>query len=176
MFDSLLNSKFYNKCKHAIKCTRTRLDLLRRKKQAMVKFLKKDVADLLTSGLESHAFARMEGLIIEMNQASCYDTIEEYCEYIVKQLSHMQKESECPQEALEAVSTLIFAAARFPDLPELCDLRHIFTERYGSSVEPFVNSEFVQNLQNKSFTDEEKLRVMKRVAEEFSVPFDSRAL
>jgi hypothetical protein len=25
----------------------------------MVKFLKKDVADLLTSGLESHAFARV---------------------------------------------------------------------------------------------------------------------
>jgi hypothetical protein len=53
----------------------------------------------------------------------------------------MSFNSECPQEALEAVSTLIFAAARFPDLPELCDLRHMFTERYGSSVEPFVNSE-----------------------------------
>lgn len=36
--------------------------------------------------------------------------------------------------------------------------------------------QFVQNLQSKSFTNEEKLRVMKRVAEEFSVPFDSRAL
>ncbi|KAL6629861.1 hypothetical protein ACP70R_029626 [Stipagrostis hirtigluma subsp. patula] len=176
MFDSLLNSKFYNKCKHAIKCTRTRLDLLRRKKQAMVKFLKKDVADLLTNGLDSHAFARMEGLIVEMNQASCYDMIEQYCEYIVKQLNILQKESECPQEALEAVSTLIFAAARFPDLPELCDLRHIFTEKYGSSIDSFVNSEFVQKLQNKSFTNEEKLQVMKSVAEEFSVPFDSKAL
>jgi hypothetical protein len=49
--------------------------------------------------------------------------------------------SACPQEALEAVSTLIFAAARFPDLPELCDLRRIFTEKYGSSVEPFINQE-----------------------------------
>jgi hypothetical protein len=142
----------------------------------MVKFLKKDVADLLFNGLESHAFARMEGLIVEMNQASCYDMIEQYCEYIVKQLNNLQKESECPQEALEAVSTLIFSAARFPDLPELCDLRHIFTERYGSSVEPFVNSEFVQKLQNKSFTNEEKLQVMKSIAEEFSVPFDSKAL
>nr|CAB3448917.1 unnamed protein product [Digitaria exilis] len=176
MFDSLLNSKFYNKCKQAIKCTRTRLDLLRRKKQAMVKFLKKDVADLLFNGLDSHAFARMEGLIVEINQASCYDMIEQYCEYIVKQLNNLQKESECPQEALEAVSTLIFAAARFPDLPELCDLRHMFTEKYGSSVEPFVNSEFVQKLQTKSFTNEEKLQVMKSVAEEFSVPFDSKAL
>ncbi|TVU32672.1 hypothetical protein EJB05_24415 [Eragrostis curvula] len=176
MFDALLNSKFYNKCKHAIKCTRTRLDLLRRKKQAMVKFLKKDVADLLINGLESHAFGRMEGLIVEMNQASCYDMIELYCGFIGKQLNNMQKESECPQEALEAVSTLIFAAARFPDLPELCDLRHIFTEKYGSSIESFINQEFVQKLQNKTFTNEEKLQVMKSVAEEFSVPFDGKAL
>lgn len=39
------------------------------------------------------------------------------------------------------MSTLIFAAARFPDLPELCDLRHIFTERYGNFVDPFVSLE-----------------------------------
>lgn len=177
MFDNLLNSKFYNKCKHAIKCTRTRLDLVRRKKQAMVKFLKKDVADLLTNdGLEPHAFGRTEGLIIEMNQASCYDMIEQYCEYIVKQLNNLQKQSECPQEALEAVSTVIFAAARFPDLPELCDLRHVFTERYGNSIESFVSSEFVQKLQNKSFTNEEKFQVMQNIAEEFAIPFNAKAL
>jgi hypothetical protein len=34
----------------------------------------------------------MEGLIVEMNQASCYDMIEQYCEYIVKQLNNLQKE------------------------------------------------------------------------------------
>ncbi|KAG8069795.1 hypothetical protein GUJ93_ZPchr0006g44280 [Zizania palustris] len=176
MFDNLFNSKFYNKCKHAIKCTRTRLDLVRRKKQAMVKFLKKDVADLLANGLESHAYGRMEGLIVEMNQASCYDMIEQYCEYTVKQLNNIQKQSECPQEAMEAVSTLIFAAARFPDLPELCDVRHMFIERYGSSIEPFVSSEFVHRLQDKSFTNEEKLQVMQSIAEEFSVPFNNKAL
>jgi hypothetical protein len=32
---------------------------VRRKKQAMVKFLRKDVADLITNGLESHAFGRV---------------------------------------------------------------------------------------------------------------------
>jgi hypothetical protein len=48
---------------------------------------------------------------------------------------------DCPSESREAVSTLIFAAARFPDLPELCNLRHIFTERYGNFVEPFVSLE-----------------------------------
>jgi hypothetical protein len=40
---------------------------------------------------------------------------------------------------LEAVSTLIFAAARFPDVPKLYDLGHTFIKKYGSTVEPFVN-------------------------------------
>jgi hypothetical protein len=32
-----------------------------------------------------------EGLIVEMNQASCYDMIEMYCEFIVKELNNLQK-------------------------------------------------------------------------------------
>ena len=35
----------------------------------------------------------------------------------------------------------MFAAARFSDLPELRDLREIFHERYGISLELFVNQE-----------------------------------
>uniref|UniRef100_A0A0D3GK39 Uncharacterized protein n=1 Tax=Oryza barthii TaxID=65489 RepID=A0A0D3GK39_9ORYZ len=125
MFDSLLNSKFYNKCKHAFKCIRTRLALIRRKKQAMIRFMKKDIADLLTNGLDTHAFGRMDGLIIEMNHASCYDMIEQFCEYIAQQ----------PTE-----------------------------------------TEFVQKLDNKMFTNEEKIQAMQSVSEELLVDFDTKAL
>uniref|UniRef100_A0A0D9XHI3 Uncharacterized protein n=1 Tax=Leersia perrieri TaxID=77586 RepID=A0A0D9XHI3_9ORYZ len=55
--------------KHTIRCTGTRLDLVRRKKQAM-----------------------METLIVKMNQGFCYDMIEQYCEYIVKRLNNLQKQ------------------------------------------------------------------------------------
>jgi hypothetical protein len=37
---------------------------------------------------------------------------------------------ECLPEFKEAVSTLIFVVVRYPNLPELCDLRHIFTEKW----------------------------------------------
>ncbi|WVZ78836.1 hypothetical protein U9M48_026486 [Paspalum notatum var. saurae] len=176
MFDSLLNSKFYNKCKHAFKCIRMRMVPIRRKKHAMIRFLKKDVADLLANGLDTHAFGRMDGLIVELNHASCYDMIEEFCDYIGKQLGSLQKQRECSPECREAVSTLIFAAARFPDLPELCDLRHIFTERYGNFVDHFVSLEFIRKLDSKEFTDEEKLQVMQNIAEESSVSFDANEL
>lgn len=35
----------------------------------------------------------------------------------------------------------MFAAARFADLPELRELRTLFAERYGNSVESYVNKE-----------------------------------
>lgn len=35
----------------------------------------------------------------------------------------------------------MLAAARFSDLPELRDLRQIFQERYGNSLECYVNQE-----------------------------------
>eukprot|EP00267_Zea_mays_P044793 XP_020397012.1 uncharacterized protein LOC103644601 [Zea mays] len=73
-----------------------------------------------------------------------------------------------PPEFREAVSNLIFAVARYPDLPELCDLRHIFTERYGNFVEHFVSQEFIQKLDSTEFTNEERFQVMQSVAEELS--------
>lgn len=35
---------------------------------------------------------QMDGLIIEMNHASCYDMIGQFCEYIGKQLNSLQKQ------------------------------------------------------------------------------------
>lgn len=44
------------------------------------------------------------------------------------------------------MSSLMFAAARFSDLPELRDLRQMFQERYGSSLECFVNQEVTDHV------------------------------
>ncbi|XP_016438489.1 uncharacterized protein LOC107764441 [Nicotiana tabacum] len=40
----------------------------------------------------------------------------------------------CPEERREAVKSLIFAAARLADVPELCQLRSVFTEIYENSL------------------------------------------
>lgn len=50
---------------------------------------------------------------------------------------------ECPEECREAVASLIYAAARFSDLPELRDLRDAFHQRYGVCLEAFVNQKVV---------------------------------
>ncbi|MBA0565325.1 hypothetical protein Golob_010209 [Gossypium lobatum] len=116
------------------------------------------------------------GLLTEQKRTVCYDFIEQFCECISKNLSVMQKQSECPEECREAVPSLIYAAARFADLPELRDLRTIFTEKYGNSLDSYLNQEFVQKLKAEPPTKDTKLQLMHDIAQEFSFEWDSKAL
>lgn len=45
--------------KSLIKLTKARIDVIRRKRNATQKFLKKDIADLLVNGLDINAFGRV---------------------------------------------------------------------------------------------------------------------
>ncbi|GLU22191.1 hypothetical protein SLE2022_382840 [Rubroshorea leprosula] len=176
MFRGILKPKFYSKCKSAIKFTKVRLETILKKRNAVQKYLKNDVADLLKSGLHYNAYGRVEGLLVEQNRTACYEFVDQYCDCILKNLSVMQKERECPEECREAVSSLIHAAARFADLPELRDLRGLFSEKYGNFLESFLNKEFAQKLRAEPPTKEVKLHLMHNIAEELSLEWDPKAL
>ncbi|XP_077216504.1 uncharacterized protein LOC143851069 [Tasmannia lanceolata] len=175
MLDGLLGKGFSSKCKSLIKLIRSRIDMIKRKRNAMLKYLKKDISDLLKNGLDKNAYSRAEGLLIEMNLSSCYDLIEQFCGCILEQLSSMQKQRDCPPESRVAASSLMFAAARFADLPELRDLRRIFTERYGNALESSVNVEFLEKIASKPPSMDQKLQLMRDISQEFSINWDSRA-
>ncbi|KAK6941525.1 Vacuolar protein sorting-associated protein Ist1 [Dillenia turbinata] len=209
MLDGLLGRSFSSKCKSSIKVTRTRIDGIRRKKNATLKFLKKDIADLLANGLDINAYGRFqtslcisispccnehidnhlfdiivssftllvdydmaEGLLAELTHTYCYDFVEQSCECVLQHLSVMQKQSECPEDCREAVSSLMFAAARFADLPELRDLRNFFQEKYGNFLEYFVNKQFIENLGSNNSTRERKIQLLRGIASEFSISWD----
>ncbi|CAJ1951801.1 unnamed protein product [Sphenostylis stenocarpa] len=175
MLDGLLSRGFAAKCKSLIKLTKNRIDVIRRKRKATEKFLTKDIADLLANGLDVNAYGRAEGLFVELTLSSCYDFVEQSCDFVLKHLSVLQKVSGCPEELRESISSLMFAAARISDLPELRDLRQIFQDRYGSSLECYVNQEFATNLNSKSATLEKKVNLMQDIASEFSIKWDSKA-
>lgn len=52
-----VSSSFSSKA--AIKLTKVRLEMINRKRDAMLKFLKKDIADLLKKDLDSNAYGRV---------------------------------------------------------------------------------------------------------------------
>ncbi|XP_059287645.1 uncharacterized protein LOC132040961 [Lycium ferocissimum] len=176
MFDALLKSKFYTKCKSTMKLTKTRIVMIRKKRDAMLKYLKNDMADLLKSGVDVNAYGRAEGLLVELNISSCYDLLEQYCLHILSHLTTMSKQRECPEDCREAVSTLMSAAARFSDVPELRELRAIFTERYGNSLDFFLNKEFITKLKSQPPTKEMKLQLLQAIAVESGVRWNSKAL
>lgn len=58
--------------KSLIKLTKTRIDVIRRKRNATQKFLKKDIADLLVNGLDINAFGRV---ILLVSFSSSFDSL-----------------------------------------------------------------------------------------------------
>ncbi|KAL3839870.1 hypothetical protein ACJIZ3_024461 [Penstemon smallii] len=174
MMDGLLGRGFSFKCKTLIKASRARIEVVRRRAEARQRFLKEDLVKLLSDGLDINAYNRTEEYIAGINLLSCYDFLEQSCEYIVKQLSRMEKQGECPEECREAIATLMFAAARLSDLPELRDLRDVFQQRYGSCLDVYVNQKFIEKLSSKAHTTTKKLQVLQDIASEFSIKWDSR--
>ncbi|KAK6912085.1 Vacuolar protein sorting-associated protein Ist1 [Dillenia turbinata] len=179
MFDALMkssNRKFSSKCKSVTKVTKTRLEAIKRKRQAMEKHLKEDIAKLLQKDHDYNAYGRVEDYMNELNLTSCYEMVEQFCSCISDNISVMRKEKECPVECREAVACLMFAAARFADLPELRDIRTIFAERYGSSVEPFINKEFANKFKSKPPTKDMKFQLLQKIAQESSIDWNPKAL
>lgn len=140
----------------------------------MQKFLRNDVADLLKNGLDSNAYGRVEQLYVDQNLSLCYEFVEQSCLHILNNLSAMDKQRECPEECKEAIPTLMFAAARFADLPELRELRSLFSERYGNCLEPYVNKEFVKNLKAETPTEEIKLLMLLEIKLEYDIEWDNK--
>ncbi|CAA0813447.1 Regulator of Vps4 activity in the MVB pathway protein [Striga hermonthica] len=174
MLDGILGRGFSVKCKSLMKTTRARIEVVRKRADAKQRFLKEDLAKLLSNGLDINAYGRTEGFVAGMNILFCYDFVEQCCEYTAKQLLRMQKQGECPEECREPVACLMYAAARFSDLPELRELRDIFEQRYGNCLEAFVNQKFVEKLASRPATSEKRLKVLQDIASEFSIKWDSR--
>ncbi|KAJ0895528.1 putative vacuolar protein sorting-associated protein Ist1 [Helianthus annuus] len=176
MFDGFLKSKFYSRCKSEIKLTMKRIEMIRRKRNAMQKFLRNDVADLIKTGLDSNAFNRVEQLYADQNLSWCYEYVEQCCLLVLSELSAMNKQRECPEQCKEAISTLMFAAAIFSDLPELRELRTLFAERYANHLEPYANQQFVTNLKAAPPAKHTKLQMMQEIALEYDLNWDSKVL
>ncbi|GAB4841992.1 hypothetical protein Ancab_011951 [Ancistrocladus abbreviatus] len=142
----------------------------------MQKYLKNNIAVLMKSDLDTNAYGRAEGLHVELNLSSCYDYVDECCVCISENLKVMQKQSECPEERKVAAASLMHAAARFADLPELRELRLPLVEKYRNVFVHFVDEEFAKKLKLNPPIMEVKFQLMQEIAQEFSITWDSTLL
>ena len=177
MLDGLFKPKFYTKCKYLVKITKTRVETVKRKKNSVCKYLKRDIVDLLNNSLDYNAYGRAQGLIEEKRRLSCYEFLEKLCVCVASNVSLLQSSSKCPEECREAISSLVYAAARVSEVPELRDLRSLFAERYGTnSLEQFVNPEFVERFKAEPPSKEMKVELLQEIATEYSIKWDAKSL
>ncbi|XP_004287747.1 PREDICTED: uncharacterized protein LOC101305976 [Fragaria vesca subsp. vesca] len=171
-----------SKCKTAAKMAVARIKLLRNKRQVVVKQMRRDIASLLQKGEDATARIRVEHVIREQNVLSANEFIELFCELIVSRLQIIAKQRECPADLKEGIASLIFATPRCSEIPELVALRNVFEKKYGrdfvaaaTDLRPDcgVNRILIDKLSVRTPTGEVKLKIMKEIAKEYQVDWDT---
>lgn len=159
-----------------------RIKLLRNKREAVVKQMRRDIALLLQSGQDATARIRVEHVIREQNVLAANEIIELFCELVVARLSIIAKQRQCPADLKEGVASLIFAAPRCSEIPELSALRNVFEKKYGkdfvsaaTDLRPNcgVNRLLIDKLSVRTPTGEVKLKIMKEIAKEHKIDWDT---
>ncbi|KAK4430353.1 ist1 [Sesamum alatum] len=171
-----------SKCKTMAKMAVARVKLLRNKREVVIKQMRRDIAMLIESGQDATARIRVEHVIREQNIMAANELIELFCELVVARLSIIAKQRECPADLKEGIASLIFAAPRCSDIPELLSIRDVFQKKYGkdfvsaaTDLRPNagVNRMLIEKLSVKTPSGEIKLEVLKEIAKEYQVEWDT---
>ncbi|KAG6646237.1 uncharacterized protein LOC122318317 isoform X2 [Carya illinoinensis] len=171
-----------SKCMTAAKMAVARIKLLRNKRQVVVKQMRRDIALLLQSGQDATARIRVEHVIREQNVLAANEFIELFCELVVSRLPIIAKQRECPADLKEGIASLIFAAPRCSEIPELVAIRNIFEKKYGkdfvsaaTDLRPNsgVNRMLIDKLSVRTPTGEVKFKIMKEIAKEHNIQWDT---
>ncbi|KAL6126045.1 hypothetical protein ACLB2K_074096 [Fragaria x ananassa] len=89
---------------------------------------------------------------------------------------------DCPSELREAISSIIFSAPRCSEVPDLLQIKNLFTAKYGkefiaaaSELRPDsgVNRTIIEKLSVSAPSGEERLKVLKEIAQEYNLNWDS---
>ncbi|KAH7572172.1 hypothetical protein JRO89_XS04G0215100 [Xanthoceras sorbifolium] len=170
--------------KTALKLATSRIKLLKNKKGAQVKQLKRELAQLLESGQVQSARIRVEHVVREQKTMAAYDLLEIYCELIAARLPIIESQKNCPIDLKEAISSVIFASPRCGDIPELKDVHKHLTAKYGkeftsAAVELRPNCGvgrlLVEKLSATAPDGPTKLKILSAIAEEHNITWDSNS-
>lgn len=158
------------------------MKLLQNKRDVQLKLMRKEIAQFLQAGQEAIARIRVEHVIREQNVWAAYEILEMFCEFVLARVPILESQRECPSELREAVASIIFAAPRCSDLPDLLQVRNMFTAKYGkefisaaSELRPdtSVNRTIIEKLSASAPSGVVRLKVLKEIAQEYNIGWDS---
>ncbi|KAI4386474.1 hypothetical protein MLD38_004405 [Melastoma candidum] len=184
---SLLNQLFNrgvfgSKCKTSLTLAISRIKLLQNKRDLLLKQMRKEIAQFLQVGQEAIARIRVEHVIREQNIMAAYDILELFCEFVHARVPIIENQKECPSDLREAIASIIFAAPRCSDVPDLLQLKNLFITKYGKEFissaaelrpESGVNRELIEKLSVSAPPAKVRLKVLKDIAQEHNLDWDS---
>ncbi|KAK2458766.1 hypothetical protein P8452_05311 [Trifolium repens] len=184
---SLLNQLFNRgvfstRCKTCLNLAISRMKLLQNKRDVQLKQMRKEISQFLQAGQEPIARIRVEHIIREQNIWAAYEILELFCEFVLARVPIIENQKECPPELREAIASIIFAAPRCSDIPDLLHIKNLFTTKYGkefvsgiSELRPDsgVNRTIIEKLSVIAPSGEVKLKVLTDIAEEYNLAWDS---
>ena len=116
---------------------------------------RREIGELLKKGKNEYAWIRVEAVIREKNLIAAYEILELYLELIAVRIELLDKHRNCPRylhshdptfnsisplrsvsvsDMVEAITTLMFAAPRVADLPELVEVRRWLNIKFGKEL------------------------------------------
>ncbi|KAH7861895.1 hypothetical protein Vadar_032315 [Vaccinium darrowii] len=158
--------------------TRSQLYTQKNRRGAIIRQSRADISQLLLSGHYDTAIARVEQLHHNECVLSAYTQIGQFCYTVHTNIREISSRKRLPYQVVEAVSSLVFAASRCGELPELHQIRLLIKKRFGSEFERtnvkllpghFVNSQIKYNLGNKNLSDDEKVEIISEIAKECNI-------
>lgn len=177
--DALLGRNFKTtKFKATANLAISRVAVLKNQRQVRYSIARSDVVQLLNLGYHERALLRVEQVIKEQNMLDVFHMVEGYCLLAIERNNLIQQEKICPEELKEAISSLIYAASRCGEFPELQELRTIFTSRFGKEFAARavelrnncgVNTKIIQKLSTRMPSIEQRIKVLKEIAAENNI-------
>ncbi|KAI3796177.1 hypothetical protein L1987_38842 [Smallanthus sonchifolius] len=177
--DALLGRKFKTtKFKATVNLAVSRLAVLKNKRQACLAVARSDIIQLLTLNHHELALLRVDQVIKEQNMLDVFVMVDGYCHLLLQMANLIEKERDCPEELKEAVSSLLFAAPRCGEFPELQEIRTILTARYGKEFaygaielrnNCGVNMKMIQKLSPRQARLETRMKILQEIAIENNI-------
>ncbi|KAK9032101.1 hypothetical protein V6N11_056384 [Hibiscus sabdariffa] len=169
------------KCKTALRMAIPRIKLMKNKREAQAKQLKRELAQLLVEGQDQTARIRVEHVVREEKTVEAYGLLEIYCELIVARMPMVESQKDCPIDLKEAIASVIYASKRCVDIPELKDASKHFTAKYGKEFTSAaldlrpdcgVGRMLAMKLAPDAPDGPTKLRILTAIAEEHNIEWD----
>ncbi|GAA0155482.1 hypothetical protein LIER_13198 [Lithospermum erythrorhizon] len=177
--DALLRRGFKSKkFQSTVNLAISRLAVLRNQHQSRCSVAMSDVTHNLKQGHHERALLRAEEVVKEQNMLDVFNLIENYFYLLIDRVSLLEHAKGCPEELKEAIASLIYAARRCGEFPELQALRAVFSSRFGKKFADRaaqlrgncgVSTMIIQKLSTRMHSIKSRMKVLRKIAMEHNI-------